>query len=259
MPTDPSSALLERAARAALIEKTSPAAAEPLRFAAGLFRAQARFAEVVAEVPLTGALAHDAAALIGPAKVLLESAAQAAPALLAQSARERRSEEPDRFVARLQTYWLFDLSSRDDYLSRAILRPYCATLAALSRRPDRPQQPRGCPFCGGAPGVAVRRPDADALRRLLCCALCGGEWPVNRIHCPACGEQEPSRLPRFQSPAHPFARVEACDACRRYLKSIDLSQDGRQIPEVDDLTSVGLDLWAVEEGYTRIEPGLAGL
>jgi formate dehydrogenase maturation protein FdhE len=43
------------------------------------------------------------------------------------------------------------------------------------------------------------------------------------------------------------------------VKSIDLSQDGRLIPEVDELTSIGLDLWAAEEGFARIEPGLAGL
>jgi hypothetical protein len=184
MPTDASSALLKRAERAALIEKSSPAAAEPLRFAAGLFRAQARLAEAASALPLTGTLAHDAAALIAPAKALLDSAARAAPAPLAQSARERRSEEPERFAARLQVYWLGDLGSHDDYLSRAILRPYCATLAQLSLSPDRPHRPRGCPFCGGAPAVAVRRPDGDALRRLLCCALCGGEWPVNRIIAP---------------------------------------------------------------------------
>jgi formate dehydrogenase accessory protein FdhE len=259
MPNDANSALLQRAARAALIEKTSPSAGEPLRFAAGLFRAQARFAEQVAALPLTGTLARDAAALIGPAKALLDSAARAAPAPLAQSARERRGEEPERFVARLQIYWLGDLGSRDDYLSRAILRPYCAALAQLSLKPDRPRRPRGCPFCGGAPGVAVRRPDADALRRLLCCALCGGEWPVSRIHCPACDEREPARLPTFQAPEYPFARIEACDTCRSYVKSIDLSEDGRLIPEVDELASLGLDLWAAEEGYARIEPGLAGL
>jgi formate dehydrogenase maturation protein FdhE len=31
------------------------------------------------------------------------------------------------------------------------------------------------------------------------------------------------------------------------------------VPEVDDVGSIALDLWAVEQGYTRIEPGLAGM
>jgi formate dehydrogenase maturation protein FdhE len=43
------------------------------------------------------------------------------------------------------------------------------------------------------------------------------------------------------------------------VKSIDLTLDARPIPEVDDLLSIALDLWAGEQGFTRIEPGLAGI
>jgi FdhE protein len=53
-------------------------------------------------------------------------------------------------------------------------------------------------------------------------------------------------------------RIEACDSCRHYVKSIDLTVDGRAIPEVDDLASLSMDLWAAREGFARIEPGLAG-
>ena len=67
------------------------------------------------------------------------------------------------------------------------------------------------------------------------------------------------KLPSFQSDKHPAARVEACETCKRYVKSIDLSLDARPIPEVDDLVSLSMDLWAAEEGWTRIEPGWAGL
>ena len=54
-------------------------------------------------------------------------------------------------------------------------------------------------------------------------------------------------------------RIEVCETCRRYVKSFDLSEDARPIPEVDDLLSLSLDLWAREQGYERIEPGLAGI
>jgi formate dehydrogenase maturation protein FdhE len=54
-------------------------------------------------------------------------------------------------------------------------------------------------------------------------------------------------------------RIEGCETCRRYLKSIDLTADARPIPEVDDLVTLALDLWASEQGFTRVEPGLAGL
>jgi FdhE protein len=66
-------------------------------------------------------------------------------------------------------------------------------------------------------------------------------------------------LPSFQSDRHPGVRIEACDTCHRYLKSLDLAANGRMIPEVDDLTSLPIDLWAQEEGFTRIAPGVGGI
>ena len=95
--------------------------------------------------------------------------------------------------------------------------------------------------------------------RALGCSLCGGEWPVGRILCPACDEGDPAKLPSFQSPSYPAVRIEACETCRQYVKSIDLTVDGRAIPEVDDLVSLGMDLWAASQGFARIEPGLAGV
>ncbi len=42
------------------------------------------------------------------------------------------------------------------------------------------------------------------------------------------------------------------------MKSIDLDLERSALPEVDDLASRPMDLWAVGEGYRRIEPGWAG-
>jgi len=189
----------------------------------------------------------------------LEAAVEAGPPPLAEEARARAGEDAEIFASRLHVYWIGALDGREDYLSRALLRPYCATLTGLDLAPQRPRPRSGCPACGGAASVAARRPDTDSARRFLCCALCGGEWPVNRIRCPACGEEDPYKLPTFQSDLHPTARIEGCETCRGYVKSLDLSTDGRLVPEVDDLASLGLDLWAIEQGFKRIEPGLAGI
>ena len=77
--------------------------------------------------------------------------------------------------------------------------------------------------------------------------------------CPACGESEPARLPSFQSEKHQGVRIEACETCKAYVKTLDLTLDARRVPEVDELLSLGMDLWAAEQGFTRIEPGLAGI
>ncbi len=109
--------------------------------------------------------------------------------------------------------------------------------------------------------ISARRtePETHGATRLLFCGLCGTEWTFSRIRCPACDEADPDKLPSFGDGRHPLVRIETCEVCRRYVKSLDLSPDARPIPEVDDLVSVALDLWAAEQGYTRIEPGLAGI
>lgn len=82
------------------------------------------------------------------------------------------------------------------------------------------------------------------------------EWSYFRLVCPACGEQRFDALPVFTSDQVPGARIEACDTCHRYLKTIDLTRDGHAVPSVDDLATVSLDLWARDQGYTRLRSNL---
>jgi formate dehydrogenase accessory protein FdhE len=252
-----------RAARAQLLAGQATAAREALDFAAGLLGAQGTLAAAVERAhgarPLTGRLPADREALAGELAALVAFAADQGPPVLREQARA--FGEPAA-SARLDGFWTGDGSGREDYLARAALRPYAEVLAALGVRPQRGDtDPDGCPFCGGPPWIASRSGggELDGARRLLGCALCGTEWSVNRISCPACGEQTPDKLPSFQSGRYPSARIEACATCHVYVKSVDLTVDGRAIPEVDDLCSLSLDLWAAEEGYSRLEPGLAGL
>lgn len=258
-------ALLKAADRAEALAGESDAAQEPLRFAAGLYRVQAGVAAAIqalhATSPLSGRLETDAPRLVEPLRTVHRHASEAAPAALAEIARGRLSEQPEVAQARLGVYWNGTRDEREDFLSRAALRPYVEVLVRNQVTVDRPKVGRVCPHCGGQPWVAARRapPNTHGAQRLLVCALCGSEWVVNRIHCPACGEENPERLPTFNTDRYPAVRIEACETCHRYVKSIDLTVDGRAIPEVDDLVSIGMDLWAAEQGFDRIEPGLAGV
>ena len=211
--------------------------------------------------PLTGRLEEDAESLAGQVPAILRYADEEGPPALAEEARARRQDLPSTARGRLLIYWAGDRAESADYLSRAILRPYVEFLRSLNLAPDRVHRRGHCPFCGGAPWIAVRREGSaeEGARRLLGCALCGLEWRINRILCPACFEEDPHRLPSFQNEKAPAVRIEACETCHRYVKSLDLSEDARPIPEVDDLASLAMDLWAADQGYTRIEPGLAGL
>jgi FdhE protein len=258
-------AFQRRAERARFLAALSPTAAEPLRFAAGLYDAQAGLAAALGAPQggsgLSGRLQEDLPGLVGASFDLLGFAAEQGPAGLAAAARERRQDSEADLGSRLFAFWSAERTTEPDYLSRAVLRPYLELLARLRIAPERSLRVGSCPFCGGAPWIAARRSaDAsDGAARFLGCALCGGEWLVARIRCPSCAEENPERLPAFQSDSYPNVRIEACEACRRYVKSIDLTLDGRAIPEVDDLVSLGMDLWIADQGFRRLEPGLAGI
>jgi FdhE protein len=231
--------------RALLLAEEHPGSAELLQFAAGLLKAQAsvRAAELAAVAPA--------------ARPVLEYCAQKGPRELAADAREALL---GGFDQRIRAYWD---TGEFDYLARASLAPYARLLREAGRSPERGLS-GPCVFCGGGAWVASRRippgpGTGEGAMRILHCALCAFSWQVGRIRCPACGEEDPEKLPSFTAPPHSGVRVEACESCKTYVKSVDLTVDARRVPEIDELVALSLDLWAVEQGYHRLEPGIAGL
>jgi len=246
-----------RASRAEALAPASESGAAPLAFAAGLYRAQGALAGAIEAVPLVGALETDLARFAGGLAGVLRYAADNGPPGLAAEARARGDDG-----ARLIEWWRGDRSGRGDYLARALLRPYAEVLAAAGIRPEPvAQDESGCPFCTAPAWIGWRRtePGESGAQRFLGCGLCGGQWQFNRIRCAACGEEDPHKQAVFQSEKHPTVRLEACETCHQYVKSIDLTLNARAIAEVDDLSSLSMDLWAGEQGYTRLEPSIAGI
>jgi FdhE protein len=103
------------------------------------------------------------------------------------------------------------------------------------------------------------RPLGDGAKRSLICSLCATEWEYRRIVCPACGEENVDKLPVYVAAELPHIRVEACDTCHRYIKTIDLTKDGRAVPVVDELAAIPLSLWAAEKGYEKLSSNLLGI
>jgi FdhE protein len=144
----------------------------------------------------------------------------------------------------------------------AVLQPFAEAAAVLRR--GRRRQGAGartavCPVCGSRPSVGALREEGHGARRTLVCGLCLTEWDYARVVCPSCDEERFDALPVYTADSLPHARLEACDSCRTYLKTIDLTKDGLAVPVVDDLASVPLDLWAREHGYHRLRPNLLRL
>ena len=161
-----------------------------------------------------------------------DATATAGPPVLAAAIRDRlRDDEPAGFVAR----WLAGERQApvDEYLARAASAP---VLEALG------------PAAGGACSGGTRRRRLSALRRPAAalvpdrCRRDPGEraapapvLPLRRqLGVPAddvagCGEQSTNRLPIFaDAERFPHLRADACEACRRYLITIDLRKDLRR-------------------------------
>ena len=96
----------------------------------------------------------------------------------------------------------------------------------------------------------------DGGRRSLTCSFCLAEWPFRRIVCAACGEEDYSKLPVFTAAELPHVRVECCDTCKSYIKTVDLTRNGLAVPLVDEMAAIPLDLWAQERGYQKLQPNL---
>lgn len=147
--------------------------------------------------------------------------------------------------------------STELFFARVCLQPYAELLAAQS-----PLKPgftgASCPLCNGRPQLAVLRPEGDGGKRFLLCSFCVTEWEFRRVLCPVCGEVDYQKLPRYSAEDMPAVRVESCDTCKHYLKSVDLTREGRAVPIVDELATVSLDLWAVERGYKKLHQNVMG-
>jgi FdhE protein len=143
----------------------------------------------------------------------------------------------------------------------AVLQPYAEAAADACVRHSPAAHETGvlssrCPICSGLPVVGVLREEGQGARRMLVCSRCLSEWNYHRVVCPSCGEEGFDALPVYTADAFPHVRMEACDACRRYLKTIDLTRNGLAVPVVDDVASLTLDLWAAERGYHRLQANL---
>jgi FdhE protein len=247
--------------RAHELAKSDERAAPLLTQYAAILTAQAScFDALVARGErLTGSLERDLDEVRPRAVELFHAIALVAPA---EAMRDLPADLPGT-DALLRTSWH---QAAMPFLARIALQPYAEALATLARRPDgRNLQPvagrAACPFCGGPPQVGVLRSDstADGAGRAVVCATCATAWPVRRMMCVACGEEDERRLSYFQATEFNHVRVDGCETCHQYIKTIDMTRFGRAVPAVDEVASAALDLWAEAQGYTKVTQNLIGL
>jgi FdhE protein len=201
-----------------------------------------------------------------------------APAPLAQAAAALAQKGPAGSQRAIEDFWYADpeltadgddteevragdsheAGTCDKLLAWIYLQPYAEYLADRRENTILDGTPSTCPLCGSKPIVGVLRSEGDGAKKSLICMLCAHEWNFRRIYCPACGEEREPQMAFYSAPEIAHVRVDVCDTCHTYLKSIDLTKTGLAVPVVDELATIPLDLWAREHGYEKLQINLLG-
>ena len=244
-----------RIARARELASIRPPARDLLTFYAALAEYQRALAASARDA---GAFGVDRVVEAIPG--FLAWARENGPANLAQSVEQLDRRDLDSLVA--SAFRRKDASGAANPAEQFVIESLLQAFAEHLENGDASAPgslPLRCPRCAGLPVAAVLREEGHGAKRSLLCAICLQEWECLRIVCPACGEQEFDRLPVYSAEQFAHVRIDACDRCHHYIKTIDLTKDGLAVPCVDDIASVSLDLWARERGYVRIKHNLLGI
>jgi formate dehydrogenase maturation protein FdhE len=275
-----------RISRANELTSSFPFAAEGLRFYSRVATFQKAFYEEVQKAladvptiysdrPLRDEL--DLFMLLPKFSGFLSMIEQIAPAPLAQACVSLAQKGPAGWQHAIEDFWYTDPEldmtiadtetksadgDAETYSGRLLawifLQPYAEYLADRREPKIVDGTPSTCPLCGCKPIVGVLRSEGDGAKKSLVCMLCGHEWAFRRIYCPACGEEREPQMAYYSAPEIAHVRVDVCDTCHTYLKSIDLTKTGRAVAVVDELASIPLDLWAYEHGYEKLQTNLLG-
>ena len=144
-------------------------------------------------------------------------------------------------------------------LAWLFLQPYAEHLAARQGDIADGAGSFFCPFCSRKPVVARTAAGRRRRQAFALCSMCATEWPIGRIVCPACGEENVDQLAVYTAEQFAYVRVDACDTCGCYLKTVDLTKNGRAVPIVDELATIPLNLWAQEHGYVKVHANMLGI
>src|SRR5262245_46478973 len=216
-----------------------PAANELLIFYASVLSAQKDIYEL-----LWNANQHPDLKLLSEAMpILLKAVEETGSPQLRGEMQWLKTSSPTDVVNMLLEY--LSHPSPTQFFEKAMFQPYGRWRweSGASEMASRPRGSRFCPFCGGLPQVSYLQfdPSSESANRNLICAACLFSWSFRRGVCVNCGEDSPSKLAYFQADQHSHIKVESCESCRSYIKSIDLTQLGTAVPLVDDVASAALD------------------
>lgn len=109
---------------------------------------------------------------------------------------------------------------------------------------------KNCPNCGCPPAFATLKEESG--QRQLVCTLCNTDWTFPRIKCPFCGNTDQAKLNVIFADEDKNRRLEVCEECKRYIKTIDERSAGTAVnPFTEETHTLILDLLAEKNGYVN--------
>lgn len=144
------------------------------------------------------------------------------------------------------------------FLVRMSIQPSIeANVEKLKDRVDLKNWPKGyCPVCGSSPLMSGFKGQGQ---RYFLCSFCGFLWAGERLKCPFCDNNDQEKLHYFYEEGREAYRVDLCDNCLQYIKTVDARKLGYE-PDLnlEDMASIHLDILASERGFKRPASGLWG-
>jgi len=153
----------------------------------------------------------------------------------------------------------FSLPYAEDDLSMLLFllsKPYFIALRKSRSLDDRAWEEGRCPVCKSQPTVSWI---GDNGRRQVSCSYCGTTGHVDHSGCPVCQDVDASKQNILVFEREEVFKINTCDLCRSYVKTVDGGIILRLTPELADLVSLPLDIVVQEKGYARRSPNPVGM
>jgi len=107
-----------------------------------------------------------------------------------------------------------------------------------------------CPVCGSMPGLSMFIGEGE---RFLFCSYCWHQWSSKRLYCPFCDNTDSKTLNYFFTEEEKEYRVDLCDSCKKYIKTIDTRETQRYIyPPLEAASTLHLDIKAQGKGFESV-------
>jgi len=183
-----------------------------------------------------------------------------------EDALESRNLNIEKILEEHDNQSYLDKISNDIHLDKSVLQflihmsikpSIIANAEMLKDQIDLKNWLRGyCPLCGSLPQMSELKGEGQ---RYYLCSYCSFKWPSERLKCPFCENKDHKSLHYFYEEGQEIYRVDVCDKCRQYIKTVD-SRKLNYEPDLnlEDIVTIHLDIVASEKGFKRPAPSLWG-